>query len=54
MAIRKCHICGKEFLLAPCNLYKARVNGRVKQFCSYHCFRELQKEKEAKKAHKEG
>ena len=53
MAVRKCPICGKEFTLAPCHIYKATVNGRVKPLCSYSCVRKLEKEREAKKKPKE-
>ena len=52
MAIKKCYVCGTEFTLAPCHIYKATVEGRVKHLCSYGCLRKLQKEKEAKKADK--
>lgn len=52
MTVRVCHICGKEFFLSPENIYKARIQNKIKHFCSYGCYRELQKEKDAKKSNK--
>lgn len=54
MRVVKCFICGKDFIVAPCNLYRAVIEGKVKHFCSYSCFREYEREKEAKKKPKEG
>ena len=54
MKIRKCPICGKDFVLAPCNIYKLTVDGKIKNFCGWNCMREQEKENEAKKKPKEG
>ena len=48
MRFRKCFVCGKEFILAPENIYKVRIKGRVRHLCSWGCLRVLEKQKEAK------
>ena len=49
----KCYVCGKLFIKALCNIFKATVNGHVKHFCGWNCLRALEKEKEAEKNSKE-
>lgn len=44
---RKCPVCGKIFILQPLNVYKLYVNEELKHFCSYSCYRVVQKKKEA-------
>ena len=46
MVIKKCYMCGKEFISAPLTIYKEKVEGKVKHFCSYACLRKLDKERE--------
>ena len=53
MRVRKCPVCGKEFILSAENIYKARIKGEVKHLCSWGCVRELEREKEAEKKSKE-
>ena len=48
MRVEKCHVCGKEFILSVSNIYKVKIEGRVKHLCSYGCYREVQKEAEKK------
>lgn len=52
MELVKCFVCGKEFIPAPENVYKASIKGKVKHLCSWSCLRKLQREKEAKKKSK--
>ena len=44
--VRKCPVCGKEFLLPPENTYRLKVKGRYRDFCSYTCYRVIQKKQE--------
>lgn len=44
--VRKCPVCGKEFLLPPENTYRLKVKGRYRDFCSYTCYRVIQKQQE--------
>lgn len=38
--LKKCSICGKEFLPAPMHMYKVKnSHGRTKLQCSYTCYR---------------
>lgn len=48
-----CYVCGKTFILAPKNIYRVTVNGKVKHLCGWNCLRKLEREKEAKKKSKE-
>ena len=43
---RKCPVCGKAFLKAPENIYKLTVKGVVTHYCSYTCYRAVQKRQE--------
>lgn len=45
----KCPVCGKEFIPATENIYKASIKGRTKHLCSWTCYRKIQRAKEAKK-----
>lgn len=54
MKTRKCFVCGKEFILAPENIFKVLIEGKVKHLCGWNCLRKLEREKEAKKKPKEG
>ena len=40
---RKCPVCGKNFLLPYCNIYKTEYRGKRRDYCSYTCFRTAQK-----------
>ena len=42
----KCPICGKMFILPPENIYKLKVKGKIQNYCSYTCFRVIQKKQE--------
>lgn len=53
MRVVECPVCGQMFMLAPCNIYKVTIKGKVKHLCSYSCMRKLEREKEAKKTPKE-
>ena len=46
---RECPVCGKRFLVPVGNLYKLLVDRKVAHFCSYNCYREVQKQKEGEK-----
>lgn len=48
MQYRTCYVCGKTFILAPENIYKAHVGGKVKHLCGWNCLRALEKKKAAK------
>lgn len=45
---RKCPVCGKEFYLAPENVYKLVIKEKKVHFCSWTCYRKAQKALEAK------
>lgn len=45
----KCPVCGKLFIIPPANRYKLTIKKQVYHYCSYHCFREVQKKLEGKK-----
>ena len=51
---RKCPVCGKVFLLPPENVYKLQINREWQHFCSYTCYRSVQKQIEAKRNKKRG
>lgn len=34
---KTCYTCGKQFILAPMNIFKRKINGKVRHFCSYRC-----------------
>lgn len=54
MEVLRCPICGKEFIPAPENIYKVIMGARTEHFCSWGCYRIVQKQREAeKKARKE-
>lgn len=53
MRIRKCFVCGKIFVLAPENIYKVRIKGRIKHLCGWNCLMKLEREREAEKKSKE-
>ena len=44
-----CPECGKEFIVPTDNVYHLVVDGKKRHFCSYSCFRAVQKRKEAKR-----
>jgi hypothetical protein len=48
MRTAKCPICGKEFIVAPYNVYKLTVDDRIYNYCGYTCFRVAQREEERK------
>ena len=50
---RVCPVCGKTFILKPLNIYKLYVKDELKHFCSYTCYRVVQKEREAKEEYKQ-
>ena len=41
-----CPVCGNEFILPPMNVYKLLIKGVTYHYCSYSCFRKIQKKKE--------
>ena len=43
-----CPICGKLFIRPAENIYKMTVEEKLVHYCSYTCFRVVQKEREAK------
>ena len=45
----RCPVCDKEFILAPKNIYKAYIGGKVRNLCGWNCMREAEREQEAKK-----
>lgn len=40
---KECPMCGKMFIVPVENVYKLVVKGKTKHFCSYTCFRKMQK-----------
>lgn len=49
---RVCPVCGKRFLLPPENTYKLTVKGKRVDYCSYSCYRVIQKRQERGKKYK--
>lgn len=48
-----CPVCGKYFLVPPLNVYKlANRKGDLSHYCSYTCFRKVQKEREKDKPYR--
>lgn len=43
---RVCPVCGKEFIVPPFNVYKLHIKGIMHHYCSYTCFRKIQKKLE--------
>ena len=43
MELKKCPVCGKNFIKPQANLYRISVNGRIVDYCSYTCYRKEQK-----------
>lgn len=44
-----CGLCHKEFIRQPGTIYKMTIDGKLYNFCSYTCHREVQKWKESTK-----
>ena len=49
---RNCPVCGKLFIVPVENIYKLTVTGVLTHYCSYTCYRKVQKEQEEKKVRK--
>lgn len=49
---RVCPVCGKEFLVAPENVYRLLIKGNQIDYCSYTCYRVVQKEIESGRKYK--
>lgn len=54
MKLVTCPVCGKSFIRAPANIFKATIDGKVKHLCGWNCLRAVEMEKEAKKKCEEG
>lgn len=39
--MRKCDVCGKEYVHPVCNIYKEIIKGKTKDACSYTCWMKL-------------
>lgn len=39
---KTCYTCGKQFIPAPMNIFKRKINGKVRHFCSYGCLVEFE------------
>ena len=46
---RVCPVCGKSFIVPPLNVYKLQIKGIVYHYCSYTCYRTIQKKRERKR-----
>lgn len=44
-----CPLCGKKFIRPARPIYKVDVQGKPYVFCSYTCYRAVQKEVEARR-----
>lgn len=50
---RVCPVCGKRFLLPlEYNVYRLTVKGKLENYCSYTCYRTVQKRLERGKTYK--
>ena len=47
-----CPVCGKHFIIPIENIYKLKVRDGWKHYCSYTCYRAVQKQIEASKKRK--
>lgn len=47
-----CPVCGKEFIRPPETVYRLVVKGKTNYYCSYTCFRTVQRKLEAGKRYK--
>lgn len=41
-SVKMCYTCGKQFIPAPVNIFKRKINGKVRHFCSYGCLVEFE------------
>ena len=41
-----CSCCGSRYILNSMSIYKFNIGGHVKRFCSYECYRKIQKLRE--------
>lgn len=48
----QCSECKKMFIPASCHSYKKIIKGKTHLYCSYTCYRKIQKELENKKGNK--
>ena len=39
--MRKCDVCGKEYVHPVCTIYKEIIKGKTKDACSYTCWMKL-------------
>lgn len=39
----ECPVCKKTFLKPAENIYKLTINGNIEHYCSYTCYRKMQK-----------
>lgn len=51
---RKCPVCGKNFVVPPNTVYKIKIRSITKTYCSYTCFRKVQKQQELSKPKRKG
>ena len=47
-----CDVCKKSFIPAAAHMYKLSVKNKIQIYCSYTCYRKVQKELESKKGKK--
>lgn len=40
----KCPVCGKDFVYNSSSIYKLVIHGELFWYCSYTCYRSVQKE----------
>lgn len=50
LSFTKCQMCGKDFIKRPGSIYKICFAGKTHQFCSYTCYQQAKKVKEAVQA----
>ena len=44
-----CSMCENKFIKPVSNTYKLKINDKILHYCSYTCYRKVQKEQEEKK-----
>ena len=46
LKIFKCPVCGKDFVHNPSSIYRLVIKQKINWYCSYTCYRNVQKELE--------
>lgn len=53
LSTTKCAICGKEFIEAPCSIYKVVKKNKTLHCCSWTCFNKCKSTTSSRRKHEE-